>query len=394
VSLSPPVPSSLGRALTQVHLGEGLRSELTERLGLTRTAVGSLLRDLDALDLVRTSADGLSPGGAGRPSHTVAIAPEAPRALAVQVRVHTVVVAEIVLGAQVVDLEEATLPSPGTAEQVLGSAAVRVADRLESGHRYVGVGVAVPSAVGRDGTALRAHQLGWAQPVPVRDAMSGLLAARGHEAVPVVVGNDANLGAVAESRHGSGRGAQHLLYLMTGQRGVGGGFVVAGRPFGGSLGYAMEVGHLPVRAEGRRCHCGNTGCLEAEADPVALLAAAGQRDSRDPLAAARRLVAASGADPRLSRAVDSVVERLATALGSLVNTLNPDRIVLAELYADLLRVAPDRLRDLIAHASFVDAASRVETVPASLEQAGLVGAGELAFQPLLDDPRAVLAAQS
>jgi predicted NBD/HSP70 family sugar kinase len=97
--------------------------------------------------------------------------------------------------------------------------------------------------------------------------------------LPVTLGNDANLAALAEHRHGAGRGARHLLYLMTGHRGIGGGLVVDGQLHTGSAGYALEVGHLTVNPGGRPCRCGNSGCLDVEADPAALLAAAG-RDQR------------------------------------------------------------------------------------------------------------------
>ena len=102
--------------------------------------------------------------------------------------------------------------------------------------------------------------------------------------VRVHVGNDANLAALAESRHGAGQGAAQMLYVMTGQVGVGGGLVIDGRLHLGSAGYALEIGHTPVPPGDRPCRCGNRGCLEVEADPTALLAAAGLSTTEPTLA--------------------------------------------------------------------------------------------------------------
>ena len=84
-----PPPTSLGRALTLVHTHEvERRTELTRLLGLTRTATGTVLRELEELSLVRsgpTSGDE-RPGATGRPSHAIAVHPEAPAALGLQVQ--------------------------------------------------------------------------------------------------------------------------------------------------------------------------------------------------------------------------------------------------------------------------------------------------------------------
>jgi glucokinase len=78
----------------------------------------------------------------------------------------------------------------------------------------------------------------------------------------VHVENDANAAALAEWRHGAGRGASHLVYL-TMSTGVGGGLVLDGRLYRGKAGSAGEVGHMTVEEGGDLCGCGRRGCLEA-----------------------------------------------------------------------------------------------------------------------------------
>jgi predicted NBD/HSP70 family sugar kinase len=104
----------------------------------------------------------------------------------------------------------------------------------------------------------------------------------------------------------------------------------------------------------------------------------------------RVLAAASdvAADPRARAAAEQVADRLGVGLAGLVNLFNPDRIVLGGLHAALLMVVPGRVERVVRERSFLGAASTVPIVAARLAgDAGLVGAAELALQPLLDQPR-------
>ena len=104
----------------------------------------------------------------------------------------------------------------------------------------------------------------------------------------------------------------------------------------------------------------------------------------------RVLAAASdaSADPRARAAAEQVADRLGVGLAGLVNLFNPDRIVLGGLHAQLLDVVPGRVAEVVRERSFLSAASQVPIEAARLASDGaLLGAGELALQPLLDQPR-------
>ena len=182
-------------------------------------------------------------------------------------------------------------------------------------------------------------------------------------------------------------GGRHLLYVMTGQVGVGGGLVLDGRLHLGSAGYALEIGHTPVPWGDRQCRCGNRGCLDVEADPTALLAAAGLSTSEPTLDAARAVIARRGVDPGARAAVDLVTRRLAGGLACMINILNPDRVVLGGMHMELLAAEEEQLRTRISRHSFLDQATRIDLRPAELASSALVGAAEIALQPLLDEPR-------
>ncbi|WP_461031024.1 ROK family protein, partial [Streptomyces sparsus] len=182
---------------------------------------------------------------------------------------------------------------------------------------------------------------------------------------------------------------RHLLCVATGHRGVGGALVVDGRLHSGSSGLALEVGHLTVDPQGRPCHCGSRGCLDVETDPLALLEAAG----RDPgpevslLAQARDLLRTHHAtDPAVRAAAGQLIDRLGLGLAGLVNILDPDRIILGGLHRELLLADPERLRETVAGRSLWGRSGGVPVLACTLDHNSLVGAAELAWQPVLDDP--------
>lgn len=78
--------------------------------------------------------------------------------------------------------------------------------------------------------------------------------------VPIVLDNDGNVAALAEHRHGSGRGSKHMIYMAT-STGIGSGIIINGELFRGSYGWAGESGHmLATPDEGLMCGCQNQGC--------------------------------------------------------------------------------------------------------------------------------------
>jgi predicted NBD/HSP70 family sugar kinase len=384
---------NLGAALRLVHTdGPIRRNDLTARLGLSRSAMGAVLEELRASRLVAVETSPPPAGVAGRPSHVVMADPDGPVVVAAQIRAKAYRVGLVGIGGVVVRSAVHALPRPPAPERVLAAVASSAAEARRSSRRACSaVGVAVPSAVSRaEEHALAALYLRWPSAVPVKETLTNLLGAAGAR-LTVHVGNDANLAALAEHRHGAGAGASDMLFVTTAGRGVGGALVTGGHLFTGSAGYALEVGHITVEPRGRPCSCGNRGCLDVEADPLALLpprVVRGLAGDEDVEALARQIVREADTDREARSAVRRVTDRLGGALAALVNLFNPDRIVLGGLFADVQAVMPERLAETVHRRSFLDAASQVPIVPAALgEDAILLGAGELALQPILDDPR-------
>jgi predicted NBD/HSP70 family sugar kinase len=390
-----------GIALTLIHTGRApTRSALTSQLGVTRATTGAITGELRDLGLIAVDAGsgGGSPGGGqqGRPSHRLLPDPSGPVALAAQVHSDGFAVALVGLGGTVVARRAENGPVPADPGHALAPVATAAAALLAgSGRRCVGAAVAVPTAVTRpEGTAVRALYVGWPDGAPVRDIFAaelGRLGVRGPRGGPAGCDavNDVNALALAEHRHGAGRDATHLLVVSAEQRGVGGALVQRGALYTGSGGLAMEAGHVSVDPGGRLCLCGNRGCLSVEADAERFLGEAGRPASAGtPVLDEAVAVLRAGypADKRVRAAADMVAVRLGLGLAGLINVVNPDRVLLGGLYRELLEVAPERLREAVTRRSPWGHGAGIPIARCELDDAGLIGAAEVAWQPVLDNP--------
>lgn len=401
-----------GTALTLIHTGRApTRSALTSQLGVTRATVGALtgeLRDLGLIVVDPGPAGGPQVSGQqGRPSHRLLPDPQGPVAVAAQVYPDGFVVALVALGGTVVACrsdDRLVSADPGQALAPVADAAAALL--RASGRRCVGAAVAVPTSVTRpEGTAVRALYVGWPDGAPIRDLFAAELARRGviepraahagYDSVEAV--NDVNARALAEHRHGAGRDATHLLVVSAEHRGVGGALVQHGALYTGSTGLAMETGHVSVDSEGYPCLCGNRGCLCVEADVERFVHQAGYRPAADVLLFDQAVALLRDGYPRRPRvraAADAIAARLGLGLAGLINVLNPDRVLLGGMYTELLAVAPDPLIAAVERGSpwGNDRGTTVPIRPGTLDNACLVGAAEVAWQPVLDDPAVLRAA--
>ena len=211
--------------------------------------------------------------------------------------------------------------------------------------------------------------------------------------LPAAVDNDATASALAEDWYGAGRehGAHHLVYLTI-STGIGGGLVIDGRPYRGAGGNAVELGHLTVRYDGRRCACGRRGCLEAYASgtSIALRArealARGRASSLVGIAdvTARDVAAAARAGDSLAVEVWSETTAIVgSAIANVLNDYNPDLVVLGggvTRAGDLL-LGP--VREVAFSQALPPARRSAEIVLARLgDELGVVGAATVAFERL------------
>ncbi len=199
----------------------------------------------------------------------------------------------------------------------------------------VGVGIGSPGPLDtKRGMVLVTPNLGW-RDFPLRDRVS--------EAVelPATLDNDANCAIFGEWWRGAARGANTVVGLTVGT-GIGGGVILNGRIFHGASDIAGEVGHMSIDSTGRRCKCGNYGCLEAYASGTAIAdraiegIGAGEgtslpdRVNGDLSAITAQVVydAAHDGDEYALEVIKDTAHFLGAGVANLINIFNPEIVVI------------------------------------------------------------------
>ncbi|MEO6309522.1 MAG: ROK family transcriptional regulator [Leifsonia sp.] len=372
---------NLGTILRQVHRnGATSRAQLTRLTGLNRSTVAALVSELSQLGFV-TERDPDPTNQVGRPSPLV-VASDRVVAVAVNPEVDAVTVGVVGLDGVVhrrIRRPFQASPSVGDAVEAVVDIVDEMRAELEAEFRVVGIGVAVPGLVrASDGLVRHAPHLGWADE-PLAAMLSG---ATGY---PVVAGNDASLGVLAERYFGVGIGLTDLIYLNGGASGIGGGLIVGGAAVGGANGFAGEFGHTSVGRTGRTDSAGISGTLEAEVTRRDLLRVLGLPSETDADELEHALLTSTS--PSAREEVNRQQDVLAVALAGAVNILNPELIVLGGFLAALFAVDPERLRRAVAARALPDSFGGVQISGALLgSNLLMIGAAEIAFERLLDDP--------
>lgn len=197
------------------------------------------------------------------------------------------------------------------------------------------MGIAVPGPIDSErGVVLQTPNVGITEL-----ALADLL--RAEFGFAVRLENDVNAGLWGEYVAGVARGFSHVVGIFPGT-GIGGGIILDGRLYRGKKGGAGEIGHITVQSDGRRCGCGNHGCLEtvasktAIARDLAILAMNGQSPvlveagATDIKRIKSGLIAKAlqAGDPGVAEIVDQAAEFLGIGMASAVNLFDPELIVL------------------------------------------------------------------
>ena len=382
---------NLSLLLRLLHQSGALsRSEMGSALGMTRSTIGELVADLRARGLVE-EGDPARLGSPGRPSMVARPNPEGAAAITAEIAVNSLSAAVVGLGGRILHRARVThqprrLAVDQTIEDV-GKLIQTAQASIPAGCWVAGLGIALAGVVRRaDGMVHFAPNLGW------RDVPLGrLVAERLGSSLPVLIANEADLGALAEHTWGAGVGVHHLVYVSS-EVGVGGGLVIDGRPLVGAAGCAGEVGHFQVNPRGARCRCGAIGCWETEIGGPAIVRRIGIAEKNyRPEAVTRLLREATWGDPAALAAVEDVGHWLGSGLAGLVNVFNPQRVVLGGLLATMWPVV-DQIVQAELRARVMAPAIDVEELirPTQLGADGpLLGAAELALTRVLDEPTLV-----
>lgn len=208
--------------------------------------------------------------------------------------------------------------------------------------------------------------------------------------IPTRVDNDVRCAALGELNYGAGKGCENLVCITVGT-GIGSGLIINGKLVRGASNAAGEIGHIKLQMhDGPVCGCGDTGCLEAFASGPSIVAMAeeyikgGKSTKYREMCGDEQLSpyfvaeAAKSGDPVAKRIFAITGEYIGIGLASVVNLLNPERIIVGGGVADAGDLLLEPLKTTLKSRAMQIAGSAVEVVPAQLgNTAGVIGASLL-----------------
>ncbi|AMW05424.1 ROK family transcriptional regulator [Gemmatimonas phototrophica] len=214
--------------------------------------------------------------------------------------------------------------------------------------------------------------------------------------VPLLIDNDANLGALAEHWWGAARGLSNFTFIKI-ATGIGAGHFIDGRIYRGAGGVAGEIGHVTVDVHGNPCACGNRGCLTTYVGRPEMLSHARSLLPEYPDSLLQRgevtmsslEAAANASDALASRVVQEAAEHLGSVVASLLNLMNPSAVILGGSLCRLRERVLIPVREAVMRRTFVSAVASSEILTSALgDRAIAIGAATLVLDAVLSDPRA------
>lgn len=349
------------------------RISIAKELDLSPPTVSSVVDELLTSTLVEEVGVGIS--GGGRKPVLLALKPDALHALGADLSDGSVTVAVVDLAGQVVESKGKTLPS-GAAWCATRQVLAELVEQLEEKYELFGLGVVAPGIISPEGMLHYASNQGW-RDLPLLEDCQAIFSG------PVFVENNVRAMALGEYWFGNGQGLENLVMVRLGG-GIGSGIISGGQIFRGDLGAAGEIGHITVDPHGTQCHCGNRGCLEAEAALPALSKKWGGEQEEF-------LKALAKGEERAGKIVEEAGEPLGIAIANMINLFSPRMVALASPIAQLVEILLPVVAEVVDARAIPWQRGRVAIVSSAHGQkAGVVGAATLILARLLSQPRTAL----
>lgn len=264
--------------------------------------------------------------------------------------------------------------SPVELISLTGEMADECIEQIGGDTRLSGIAFAAPAPASRDSDGVLTRLPN----IPTLNGMNLKAALRDRFAFPVIVENDANAAAIGEHWLGASRDTQTSIIVTLGT-GVGGGIIIDNEPYRGVDGTAGEIGHICVIPDGHPCGCGSRGCVEQYASATAIVRMA--RENGLDVSTSRDVYQAfESGDERAAIVFRQMGTYLGIVLAGLVNTLNPEMIVIAGGASAAWDAFVEPLKDEIHLRAFHAPSTRVEIARTQLgDNAGILGAARSAF---------------
>lgn len=315
---------------TILHEAPISRADISQKVGLNKGTVSSLVNELLEDQLIYESGPGQSSGG--RRPVILLFNDKAGFSIGIDLGVNYILgVLTDLRGNIIVEVnKKLTVRSYGVVIEILQSVISDLINAAPQSHYgIVGIGIGVPGLVNNDGEILVAPNLGWKN-INLREEIENCFD------IPVVIENEANAGAYGEKLYGAGKENDNILYISAGI-GIGIGIILNGELFYGMNGFSGEAGHMIVQVNGKDCTCGSSGCWELYASEKALLEEARKLKLTDiteeTLSIELLLELANSGNEDIINLFHSIGMYLGVGINNIINIFNPEQVIIGNRLA-------------------------------------------------------------
>jgi len=366
------------------------RADIARGANLSRSTVSEIVKEILPMGIVAEVGEGPSRGG--RRPIVLEFRDDACVILGVEMSGSHVVVLLTDLRGRVLTWESREHPvrtdPPGTRALIAELCRICLGHPSGQGRPLVGIGVAVPSPVDPSNPDQLSSIV-----LPAWEEKLGLDELSRQYDVPLMVDNDANLGALAEHWWGVGRDTDDFAYIKA-ATGIGSGHVISGEIYRGATGVAGEIGHISIDPQGKPCICGLRGCLVTMVGGPALVQRAIELgpDFPDSTLAGidftiREIEAAAlSGDPLARQVAEEAAGHLGRAVAGMMNLLNPSLVIVGGELSRLGDLLLEPLRETINRRTLVSSVAAAQILVSELGPRSVaLGAATLVLKAALND---------
>ncbi|WP_270577731.1 ROK family transcriptional regulator [Caldibacillus thermoamylovorans] len=315
---------------TILHEAPISRADISQKVGLNKGTVSSLVNELLEDQLIYESGPGQSSGG--RRPVILLFNDKAGFSIGIDLGVNYILgVLTDLRGNIIVEVnKKLTVRSYEVVIEILQSVISDLINAAPQSHYgIVGIGIGVPGLVNNHGEVLVAPNLGWKN-INLREEIENCFD------IPVLIENEANAGAYGEKLYGAGKENDNILYISAGI-GIGVGIILNGKLFYGKNGFSGEAGHMIVQVNGKDCTCGSSGCWELYASEKALLEEARKLKltsiTEETLSIELLLELANSGNEDIINLFHSIGMYLGVGINNIINIFNPEQVIIGNRLA-------------------------------------------------------------
>lgn len=364
-----------GAIRTLVYNGRVSRQELAVELQLTKMSITYIVNDLIEKGIVREadSVDETTYSSPGRRPALLELVTDSLFAVGVYISRNHIITSLTDISGNVVDEHKLRLASDTTRYTLTGQAVKSIGEMLglHQNKKIIGIGVACIGLVDiLNGVIVGTTDFFEIRDLNIKDELQK------HFKLPVFVANDMKAAALSESFFGVAKGLTDFVYLGV-TYGIGSGIVMNSKLFEGVRGFSSEIGHTTLFPNGPRCNCGNYGCLELYTSIPHLL----NRTELDSWT--EFLERAQRGEQKVCSVLDTFCEDMGTALVNVVNTFDPQMIVIGHEGALIDSDYFDKMQHILDQRCMTRAVKRVRVVKSGISCSNkLLGGASLVFSQL------------